>query len=489
MEGMAAAGLIPGVSGPNLFSGNELDGLNNQVEQFYKAIQAGYGTDHASLSGGAALRRESLEATLLTVVQRTKHFVFWNKCPGSKATATVDEFSIQSAIGGFPGGAFNGELEDIQEASGEYDRKTLLMKYMMTKGRVSVVAEVQSQNGLQDAMVVEERNRTLELLTSANWGCYYGDSSCNPREFDGLYALLKANGTDDSILDLRGQPPSAVAKEFVDSAALVWGYGRWGMLDNSFHSALVQADIDQKLDPAFRVVLNGNTGSIRLGAPVDAIKTSFGTINMNVDPFIQEGQPPFNNRGPEFVANVSNAGLVAPATVAGNSAPTPGSQFAAGQNGNYYYGAEAGNKNGRSAFVKSGQVAVAVGDGVTVTITHGVNDVSTYFQVYRSRRNGTNDDSDFREMLRVPKANAATTVIVDLNADIPGTSMIFLTTMIDDAVTFRRFLPMTRFPLYPTTRAEHVWAQLLFGALRLGKPQQHRVIKNVLAQGQPWRPF
>jgi hypothetical protein len=175
--------------------------------------------------------------------------------------------------------------------------------------------------------------------------------------------------------------------------------------------------------------------------------------------------------------------------VGGVAAGDAASQFVTGQAGNYYYGAEGGNLTGRSAFVHSTVVAVAVGDKVTVTITHGGSDVNTYFQVYRSRRNGTDTHSDFREQRRVVKSGAATTVYVDYNQDIPGTSCIFLTTMMEEAITMRRLLPMTRFPLFPTSRAEHVWAQLLFCGLRVGKPKQHRVIINVLPGGQPWRPF
>jgi hypothetical protein len=43
----------------------ESERYESQVQQsdFYKAVQAGYGTDHGTLVGGAALRRESLAAS------------------------------------------------------------------------------------------------------------------------------------------------------------------------------------------------------------------------------------------------------------------------------------------------------------------------------------------------------------------------------------------------------------------------------------------
>jgi len=96
-------------------------------------------------------------------------------------------------------------------------------------------------------------------------------------------------------------------------------------------------------------------------------------------------------------------------------------------------------------------------------------------------------------MLRVAAGSGGgapgTTVYVDLNTDIPGTSFIAVMTMLEDAITIMRFLDMMRFPLYPTSKAEHPWAQLLFGHLRIGKPNQHVLIKNVLPSSASWKPF
>jgi len=94
-------------------------------------------------------------------------------------------------------------------------------------------------------------------------------------------------------------------------------------------------------------------------------------------------------------------------------------------------------------------------------------------------------------MTRVAKSGAATTVYVDLNQNIPGTSVIPLLTMAGGrkAITLRRLLPLTRFALYPTNQAVYPFALLLFCYLRMGKIKQHRLIKNVLPSSAPWRPF
>jgi len=467
----------------------ESERYESQVQQsdFYKAVQAGYGTDHATLVGGAALRRESLEASLITTVQQNKHFVFWNRVPKGKATATVDEFSRHTDIGGVQGSSANGELDEIPENTGVYDRQTALVKFLMDRRRVSVVAEVQSRNGLASAIARETNNGTKKLLTDANWLSYYGNSACVAAEFDGLVKIMEGVG-GDHVYDMAGSSITANAKEFIDSAQLIWGQGNWGRATDYFCSPAIQTDLDQKLDPAHRVVLDNRAQDIRLGAPVRGIHTNFGDITTNIDPFVQEGQKPYVVRGTVYAALVGTA--VAPASVAGVAAPTAGSKFQTAHAGGYYYAAEGRKQGGGcSALVVSGQVAVAKGDGVTVTITHGAANDATAFQLYRNNTDGGNTNSDFREMVRLAAANAATTIYVDLNQNIPGTSIIMVMTMVDDAVTMQRLMDMTRFPLYPTTRAEHLWAQLLFCYLRVAKPNQHRLLKNALPSSASWRPF
>jgi hypothetical protein len=110
--------------------------------------------------------------------------------------------------------------------------------------------------------------------------------------------------------------------------------------------------------------------------------------------------------------------------------------------------------------------------------------------IYRSRKNGTNGVTDFRQMARVAKAGATTTY-VDYNTEIPGTSTAYVLNMAPGqmAITWRQLLPMMKFPLYPTVAATIPWAQLLFGYLRIGKRRHIVVIKNIVPSSNAWKPF
>jgi len=366
----------------------------------------------------------------------------------------------------------------------------------MTRRQVSVVQ--QSQRTLVDTIAEEKVDATRELKTSAEWGFFYGDSSVNTLEFDGLKAMILATADPDLIVDMQGTGLSYVAKEVINMAAAITAYGRFGRATDIFTSLAVQsAEFDQKLDPAFRVVAAGGSGNVRMGTPVTGIRTSFGDITTNPDVFIQEATQPFEARPAPF-----NGMTTAPSvtSIAGVNAPTAGSKFATASAGTYYYGVSAIGSGVRSPVVVSAQVTVAAGtppttppDAVTLTITHGANLTAdqTFFEIYRGRRNGTNAASDLRLLTRVARSAGATTVYVDNGANVPGTTDAFVLNLAagQNAITMRRLIPMTLFPLYPVNQAVRPWAQLLFLYLRMAKPRQSGIIRNILPASASWKPF
>lgn len=471
------------------------------VQELNKALTAGYGTDMSSLTGGGALRIQSLERTMLTTIQENKHFRLFNKFAKNNATATVDEWTEQSDVGGFLGGSTNTETGNINAAQGTYARRVGLVKYLMTRREVSFVQTL--QNTISDSEAVEQANGALQLLTDAEYLSFEGDSAVVPTEFDGIEAQIRAGvaaGQVDTgnIIDARGTSLTNIVP-VTDAAAQIAGFGNFGTPTDIFMSQAVQADFDKGLDPAFRVPLTGvGNGGLELGAPVNGIRTSWGDIATQADVFIRENlrKQPFEVLYPSIAAaNSANAPVSAVATDGGTDAS---SQFTAAQAGNYYYAVAGVTAAGASAIVKSSQFAVAAGKKVTLTITRSAGAAETGYVIYRSRQNGGNSTagsvagqgSDFREVCRVAVAGA-TTVWSDLNAEIPGTTKAFILNMAPSAmaITWRQLLPMLRFPLYPTVSATIPWAQLMFGYLRIGKRRHHAMIKNILPSSQTWKPF
>lgn len=459
------------------------------VQALYKALEMGYGTDQAQLSGGGALRIQSLDKTMKATIAQNKHFRLFNALPKPSATATVDEWTEQSGVGGYLGGTTNTETGVIANAQGDYARRVGMVKYLMTRREVSFVSTV--TNNIVSAEQTEQNNGAVQLLQDAEFLCFEGDSAVVPTEFDGIDAQIKGLGISDNYLDAAAQPLASI--DLVNkAAATVVGFGNFGTPTHLFQSPLVQADFDTGLDPAFRVPLTDvGGGGISLGAPVRGIRTSWGDIATVPDVFIRDEarQTAFELQyAAVAAANVAfKPAGVAVAVAAGGAS----SKFGAGHAGNYYYAVAGINAKGQSAGTVSLVAAVAAGDGVTLTITPSAGGTETGYVIYRSRRNGTNAIADMRQMIRIPKAQAGNTVFVDRNEDIPGTSKAYILNLLqgDDAIAWRQLLPMTKFPLYPTNSPVLPWAQMLFGYLRIAKRRHHVVIKNILPNGAVWRPF
>lgn len=456
------------------------------VDQLRKALEAGYGSDVASLTGGGALRIQSLDMTMMATVQENKHFRLFNALPKTDATATVDEWTEQDKVGGFRGGSTNSELGVINSSTGSYARRVGTTKYLMTRREVSFVQTLQGT--IADSEAIEQNNGAMELLTDAEHLCFEGDSSVVPTEFDGIYRQIVDLGSTDHVIDMAAASLNDISK-INNAAAAIAGAGNYGIPTDLYLSYMAQADLDSSLDPAYRVAISGQPNDLILGAPVAAMRTSFGQINNCPDVFVRDEaqQSPFELEFSIIAAANSFANASIPTGVAASDAS---SKFGAAHAGNYYYAVAGINNKGQSVVSKSAQIAVVAGNKVTLTITASASGAETGYVIYRSRKNGTNATNDFRECARVAKAGSTTTW-VDLNREIPGTSKAYMLNLKTgmNAITWRQLLPMIRFDLYPTNTAVKPWAQLLFGYLRLAKRKQHVVFKNILPNGAVWRPF
>lgn len=140
-----------------------------------KALEAGYGTDVAGLTGGAALRIQSLDTTLQATLADNNHFRLFNAISKTDASATVDEWTEATDQGGYPGGSANGELDVISQAQGTYARRAAFVKYLMTRCEVSFVQTL--QNAIVQAEAIENQMGTLRLLRDVEHLCFEGDST------------------------------------------------------------------------------------------------------------------------------------------------------------------------------------------------------------------------------------------------------------------------------------------------------------------------
>ena len=144
-----------------------------------------------------------------------------------------------------------------------------LVKYLMTRREVTFVQSL--QNAIADSEATEYQNGALQLLTDAEFLSFEGDSLIVPTEFDGIEAQVVGNTDAQHVIDMNGQPLDNI-KSVNQAAAVIAGYGNFGVPTDLFRSVNVQADLDTYMDPALRVPLTEGPGAaLTNGSPVQGI--------------------------------------------------------------------------------------------------------------------------------------------------------------------------------------------------------------------------
>lgn len=476
-----------------------LDGIRSFEDwnAFVKAVQtSGYETNHAALTGSQALRMESLEPQLVKVIEQEDSFKLFKGLERTPVTSSVHEFSVQTGIGGQLGGMFNTETGVINADMGSYERRIVFVKYLMTRAVISHVASL--QKGIVNLKAAENQNALLRLARAANYVGYHGDEAVSPEQFNGIYAQLKRFEGGSHIRSLDGSSDVGELMDGVFTAfATVMGQGNFGKLTHMMLDPLTQNALDRHLDPAFRVALADNPSAVNVGAPVRAIRTSYGDVVTETDIFIENGDntaPAFvRNRGgvPESAPQAPTVTATALTGVAGSG--VAGSKFSTGRGGTYFYVVAARDNRGVEG-VPSDPVSVAVAEGgaAQLTITPHTSLKHTGYAIYRSKQNpdAAPHLRDYRLVERIP-ANAVRmdpTVYVDDNDLLPGRSTQFLLNRVPESIDWVQLMPATQWPLYATDSAIIPWAVLLYITLAVRVPNHHYILENFIPPQQSWKP-
>jgi hypothetical protein len=487
-------------------SGAEHAGLRNIVKALSSVNQ---GTDLSSLTGGGALRVENLDPVLAAATVENKHFKFFNMLLPHRrdSWSMLDQSVRKNDIGGFTGSAVATETGVGQAfRQGDYQRLVTELGIFSVRRNLPLVTAfqgaMQSQAGIVDFSAAEEEdlNAALEILVSVEHSLFYGNKTANPQAIDGLFTQLDANAPAN-VVDLRGDVLNSHT-QMTKLCAKLTTVGAWGSPDKAFMSAMVKADMDDKLEVGYRLNLDSGIAGTTTGVPLRGMRYSSvgladGELSFDASAFIAEDKKPI---GVDFSAQctIPTAATLTAAAVA----PTaPGSKWQDGSNngsaytvaGAYHYAVEAWIPGQVSVpKVTSAAATVAVNGAVDLTIGAGGNE--TYYNIFRSKKAGSNAAADMRFIGTVKRDNSGTTVFRDLNATIPGSSEVPILTSDPKAAALKwiQMLPMTKIP-FAMTDFTYPWGAILIGALRINTPKRHGYIKNVIPTAAKlsggWFPF
>lgn len=486
-------------------SGVDHPGLRNVV----KALTTqGAGTDLSALTGGGALRVENLDPVLAAATVESKHFKFFNMLLPNRrdSWSLLDQTVRKNDIGGFAGSAVATETGVGQAfRTGDYQRLVTELGIFSVRRNLPLVTAfqgaLQSQAGIVDFSAAEEEdlNAALEILVSVEHSLFYGKKSVNGQSIDGLFSQLDAQAPAN-VVDLRGEVLNSHS-QLTKLAAKLTTVGSWGSPDKAFMSAMVKADLDDKLEVGYRLNLDSAVASTITGVPVRGMRYSSvgvadGEIAFDASAFISEEKKPI---GVDYAAQCT---ITAPSVACAKVDPSvTGSLWADGTNGGtaytvagaYHYAVEAWIPGQVSLpAVTSTAATVAKNGAIDVTITAGGTE--TYYNIFRSKKGGSNSAADMRFIGTVKRDATGTTVFRDLNATIPGSSEVPLLTTDpkSNALRWLQMLPLTKIP-FAMTDFSYPWGAILIGALRVNLPKRHGYVKNVIPTAAKlsggWFPF
>lgn len=447
---------------------------SQEVAALQKALTAGQDINAPTAAAGEGfpLRVESLENTLRTVTYKMDDCRLWGSITKLPAYNTVEESNVLKEYGsGMAAFIDEGDLPENDDST--FERQYTIIKYMGTTRSVShVMSLVRPAHG--NVVSQETVNGTAWLLRQLERALFYGDSTMIPIQFDGIIKLIQDNApnTDLNVLDLRGKP---LAEDYLNDGALIIktepNYGRATDLycaDGAF------SDLAKSFYPAerFNVPTSGwNQGMV--GLNIQGFFSQFGPIKFNPDTFMQFGAlAPAAASGTSGKRPDTPTESVAPAAAASGSDV---SMFYASDAGDYYYKVTAINRYGRSAAVAmTGPVTVAADEKVTMTVADG-SIAGTAFELYRSDKDGAATTCKYAA---TTARSGATTVLTDLNHDLPGTSKAVLIQQNLEFFSFKQLCPFIKIPLATISTAIR-WMQLLYGSPTVYSPGRGVIYKNV----------
>lgn len=453
------------------------------VQEINKALTAGTVADHTAMTGGGALRVESLDSTLKIVSFMMKNIVFYNDIPKSKAYNTVEEYNLLSKYGG-NGGFFIPEGGLPRTEDSNYQRKVQYVKFMGTVREIThPMLLVRPAHG--NVVALETKNGAMWMLQNIERALFNGNANIISQAFNGLNQQLLAGYSDpttagdgkpdvssEHVLDLRGKP---LTEGLFSEASRV-------LLDNYMYPTHCYLNHVNHRDYNVQFFSKGRYGlpvggeDMTTGFDSRKVKTAGGTIQLRPNVFLRIDQT-----SPTAADNASAPTAPASATVTVQAVSTSRG-FTAAEYGTYAYEVTAFSRNGESAATAGNASAVVAASGsaeVSVVIARGAvagNDLTQGYRVYRTR---LEDGATGKKYLVAEIASAgASTTFLDGNENLPGLGTAYVGQLDETVMTLRELSPMLKFPL-ATIASSIRWMQLYYNTPIVFRPRGWVIIKNI----------
>lgn len=416
-----------------------MEALNNS--RLEKGLEAGYRVGNpGGFTQGAALQIEDLSPVMYTATYQDKHLFLTKQLTEKKAKSMTVEYNRQLSYGTL-GSSATLEVSAGQDNTPDFHRAFMPIKFYTTNSRTSVaLTKVESFDGMDN----EARNAEscakkiagdieFDMFRGqadfSNGGLFDGNPAAIPATMPsmrGLDVQIRQSDTDLSTQDLMMTEYGAGNSNIVPVGGVLSQSNIEDMqkrsINNYGEANKLYLGVDERV--AYNKQSQAKERIILAGTPQQAQGAQINTqwvTNTNV--MIQSSVFLRGKNSPP----VKTSSLAPNNPTIAVARAVDGTTFVAGQVYSYYVTAqnEAGESTVGSAI--SSVTIVANGDLVNITITPAAGNAARWFNVYRSVGTiGATNKANMKFIGRVANSGLATTVFVDLNGKVPGSSTAFL---------------------------------------------------------------
>lgn len=448
-----------------------------EVQELQKSLTAGSGS-RWDATGGRVLQIEDVEGTVQACLTMSEQDMkLTNKLHEQKVKSTVHQYARKLDIGDNERRAsFAGELDEARGDTSQYDNAVKPMKFMMTRrecsmqlGAVETIANPENEEKISGA---------LQLLVDTESCNFHGNSDAVPEEYDSAerQILLESKKVNrNTCIDLRGDTLENKGTWALEEAAQIVAEAG-GTLTHAFMPFAAARPLQNAIKDKLFITPEQQQKNV----PILSYPTLYGDIQIaGADAGACKFYRPKGIIKPTSFEKSPNAPTFTAKAVAAANGET--SKFTGADVGTYYYKVYAVSKDGISPEATSTAVTVASGEKVQLTITPAVTKPGTGFVICRSKKDAA-DDSDCREMTRIGRSMADTTVCDDLNEDLPGTGSMLLLSMrqtLKPSIRWDSLMNTIKVNMAQVNKLANAFIMAKFGALDVTCPWHHSVIKNI----------
>jgi hypothetical protein len=483
------------------------------------ALDVGFVTNFANIVGGQTLGYVSLDTQLARGTVRPSSFTMYQCLRKSAAYQMVDYWGyVSDTGGGLPGTAFMSTTTagqgTLTPTAGKYNMQNVVLKLAVDTRAITIA--LAAQNSYADVGGQETINASLNILSTINWACYWGNDTLYPNQFAGIAKQIPAANIFDAYAFGKAQAAQGwgmaqtLFNLIYEASANITSYRQFGRITHAFMSPVAAGALQTLVTTILNnlVTSPGNLANgIVVNGDLQGMKTRFGEIQFPIDLFITSRDKPAQAILLEDGTNSTTSTVTAPTGVTAalntNVAGSAWDTAFTANSGIYSYAVASTDVSmfestltylsSASGVMVSG---VAVNGGITLTIAPPANQSAAAFRVYRSglgyspASSGVANPASYRYIGSVAANGASNVTFQDLNTLIPGSDTIFLLDLDDNdmALDFRFLLPLSRIDLFAQALYQP-WAVAMIGSIRMRIPKFHGLIRNFIADNPVFNPF